>query len=522
MAERRRKERRCRGVPPKSDTPRLYVFSGGLCEKKLIATDMRRAWAKWRHVLRDASSALNSSLASRKPPMRRTPRRTHAFPPLLPARPPLCSPASGSAYRRHGPRFCHCQPDRIPVQSPHKPQRPAAAVSKSASCSAHSGPAASLSKLHLLCRAMLRLPASPRPQMPPFSRSHFPPPLSRLRPYPHNRRRCCPVLLVQHYSNPSATAQQPLPVPAPLWRKSPSAAARPPLLSAGPPQNGNFTTQSQLRSRSHYNLLCTHYHLYATFRPRSPRYPGLIPNSQRANLYRQNEALAPTLRRCLSGRPCECPGPTASHSCPAHTLALLRAIPQKPVQTFTPISASCTQLPAHSTSCALFHARTAPRAKSHRPHGPSRPFHARCKFPTAFRHFYSANALLPLPLARPYFARRFSPAPICRTRSKPALSRPAAPENSPKAHRTNPPTSSAHCSPPRPASTLKLRSKRSPGPPLPNRNNYTPVREKKWFSTSPCDIDFVDMASDFIGSYRIFHASYCSFGQWFPHQQSYI
>lgn len=210
---------------------------------------MRDAWAEWRHVLRDASSALNSSLASRKPPMRRTPRRTHALRPLLPARPPLCSPASGSAYRHHGPRFCHFKPDRIPAQPPYKPQRPAAAVSKSASCSAHSGPAASLSKLHLLCRAMLRLPASPRPQMPPFSRSHFPPPLSRLRPYPHNRRPCCPVLLVQHYSNSFAAAQHPLPVPAPLWRKSMSAAARPPLLSAGPPQNGNFTTQSQLRSR---------------------------------------------------------------------------------------------------------------------------------------------------------------------------------------------------------------------------------------------------------------------------------
>jgi hypothetical protein len=364
---------------------------------------MRRAWAKWRHVLREASSAHKSSLASRKPPMRRTPRRTHAFPPLLPARPPLCSPASGSAYRLHGPRFCHCQPDRIPVQSPYKPQSAAAAVSKSASCSAHSGPAASLSKLHLLCRAMLRLPASPRPHMPPFSRSHFPPPLSRLHPYPHNRRRCRPVLLGQHYSNPSA-------------------AARPPLLSAGPPQNGNFTTQSQLRSRRHYDLLCTHYHLYATSRPRSPRYPDLIPNSQRANLHRQNEALAPSLHCCLSGHPCECPGPTASHSCPAHIPALLRAIPQKPVHTFTPISASCAQLPAHSTSCALFHARTATRAKSHRPHCPSRPFHARCKFPTAFRLFRSANARLPLHLTRPYFARRFPPHPICRTRSKPALS----------------------------------------------------------------------------------------------------
>jgi hypothetical protein len=269
---------------------------------------------------------------------------------------------------------------------------------------------------------MLRLPASSRPQMPPFSRSHFPPPLSRLRPYPHNRRRCRPVRPGQHYSNPSATPQQHLPVPAPLWRKSPSAAARPPLLSAGPPQNGNFTTQSQLRSRRHYDLLCTHYHLNATSQLRSPRYLDLIPNSRRANLHRQNEALAPTLRRCPSGRPCESPGPTASHSCPAQTSALLRAIPQKPVQTFTPISASCTQLPAHSTSCALFHARTAPRAKSQAPHCPSRPFHARCKFPTAFRHFHFVNAVLPLPLVRPYFARRFSPAPICRTRSKPALS----------------------------------------------------------------------------------------------------
>ena len=413
-------------------------------------------------MLRAAASAHNSSQASRKPPMRRTPRRTHAFPPLLHARPALCSPASGSAYRLHGPRFCRCHPDRSPAQPLYKPQRAAAAVSKSASCSAHSGPAASLSKLHLLCRAMLRLPASPGPQIPPFSRSNFPAPLSRLRPYPHNRRRCRPVRPGQHYSNASATAQQPLLVPAPLWRKSMSAWARPPLLSAGPPQNGNFTTQSQLRSRRHYDLLYTYYHLNATSRPRSPRYLGLIPNSQRANLHRQNGALAPTLRRCPSGRPCESPGPTASHSCPAHTPALLPAIPQKSVHTFTPISASCTQLPAHSTSCALFHARTAPRAKSHGPHCPSRPFHACCKFPTAFRFFCSANALLPLPLTRPYFARRFSPAPICRTRSKPARSRPAAPENSPKAHRTNPPTSSAHCSPPRPASTLKLRSKRSP------------------------------------------------------------
>jgi hypothetical protein len=166
---------------------------------------------------------------------------------------------------------------------------------------------------------MLRLPVLPRPQIPPFSRSHFPPPLSRLRPYPHNRRPCRPVRPGQHYSDPSATPQQHLPVPAPLWRKSPSAAARPPLLSAGPPQNGNFTTQSQLRSRRHYDLLCTYYHLNATSQLRSPRYLDLIPNSRRANLHRQNGALAPTLRRCLSGRPCESPGPTASHSCPAQT-----------------------------------------------------------------------------------------------------------------------------------------------------------------------------------------------------------